>query len=173
MLISESFMSKFSCHPVHIKAHSRYHTVHLGSRECAMQVMVGRVYASALRDGLHMAYERVWIESERLCMLYSAGSMGTNVRVAVVRILTISWPEDQGGGGATIASTRCACTSAPKVDGMNCQRRSAEEWGWEWGSAETLLSSKRQCCTAVTGQLNGAVIVHCRLCEQPQGGAYD
>ena len=58
MLISESFMSKFGCHPMHIKAHSRYHTMHLGSREGTMRVMVGRVYTSALRDDVHAAREQ-------------------------------------------------------------------------------------------------------------------
>ena len=128
MLISESFMRKFSCHPVHIKAHFRYHTMHLGSKEGAMRVTVGEVYVSALRDSVRAAREHAWTGSERLCMLYSAGSMGRNVRVAMVRILTISWPEDRGGGGAAIASTRCACASAPKVDGTNYRHCSAEEW---------------------------------------------
>ena len=97
MLILESFMSKVSCHPVHIKAHSLYHIVYLESTEGAMRVTMDGVYVSALRDGVHVARERAWIGSERLCMLYSAGSMDRNVRVAMVRILTISWPEDQGG----------------------------------------------------------------------------
>ena len=33
MLISESLMSKFKCYHVHVKAHSPYHIVHLGSRK--------------------------------------------------------------------------------------------------------------------------------------------
>ena len=123
MLISESFMSKFSCQPLHIKAHSRYHIVHLRSREGAMRVTVGAVSGTTLREGVHAARQRVWTWSEILCGSYSAGSL---VRVAMV-ISTISWPADRGGRGAAIASTECTCINTRKVEARSCGRRNAEE----------------------------------------------
>ena len=125
-------MSKFNCHPMHIKKHSRYHTVHLRSREGAMRVTVGGLYASALREGVHAAHECAWTGNERLCGSYNARSV---VRVAMV-ISTISWPEDRRGGGTAIASTGCTCINAPKVEAKSCGHCSAEERRWECGSAE-------------------------------------
>ena len=54
-----------------------------GSIEDALTV--DGVYASALWNGVHAAHECAWTGSKRLCMLYSAGLMGMNVRVVMVR----------------------------------------------------------------------------------------
>ena len=132
MLISKSFMTKFSCHPMHIKAHSQCHTMHLWSREGAMRITMGGVYASALREVVHVARQRAWTWSESLYESYSAKSL---VRVAMV-ISTISWPGDRGKEGAAIASTRCTYINARKVEAKSCGHRSAKEHRRGCSSAE-------------------------------------
>ena len=129
MLISESFMSKFSCHPLQIKAHSHLNQCTYSQENASYG---GHNVWDYGRMDVHAARQRAWTGSKILCESYSAGSL---VRVLMV-ISTISWQADCGGGGAAIARIGCACINAQKVEARSCGGRSTEEHRQGCGSAE-------------------------------------